>query len=216
MIVKGPPRLVRAAAALCGAAVFVAAFAGALYAVSQKPEPPAKKTAAAHAVVLTKTKPPPQKKKTPQRTRRRAARASKSLAPPPVGGGLTPGGFSLGPALDAAQADSLTDELVGDTSDIALTADTVDSPPRIVKGATPEYPAALRRRGVEGEVLLALVIAPDGRVTSSRVLASEPPGVFDAYALAAADKTRFNPQTKNGEPVSTRVELPYVWSLSQP
>jgi TonB family protein len=68
------------------------------------------------------------------------------------------------------------------------------APPRAVQLAEPVYPPAALRANVVGKVLLRLILAPDGAVTSARVLQVDPPGQgFDDVALRAARALRFQP-----------------------
>ena len=49
---------------------------------------------------------------------------------------------------------------------------------------------ALRAR-IEGEAQVAFTIQPDGSVRNARLLSSTPPGMFEASALAVAQRWRF-------------------------
>lgn len=55
----------------------------------------------------------------------------------------------------------------------------------------PEFPAAARARGTQGHVNVELTVNAAGNVESPRVVGSEPPGVFDAAALAAVSRWRY-------------------------
>src|SRR5690606_790227 len=55
---------------------------------------------------------------------------------------------------------------------------------------------------------LIVDVAADGSVTNAVVERSEPAGVFDAEALAAARQWKFNPAMKDGEPVAGQVRVP--------
>lgn len=64
------------------------------------------------------------------------------------------------------------------------------------------YPPAARDAGIEGQVTVRYVVTAAGRVARAAVLAAEPPGVFDAAALAAVRSWRFRPPTdRDGNPV---------------
>ncbi len=65
----------------------------------------------------------------------------------------------------------------------------------------PAYPLELMRRNVEGTVALYAIIHSDGHVSDVRVLH----GIddrLDGYAMAALSRWRFQPATKNGNPVA--------------
>ncbi len=57
-----------------------------------------------------------------------------------------------------------------------------------------------------GVVTLHLVISDEGVVESVEVVASSPPGLFDAAAVAAFGHARFSPGLKSGVPVRSEVQ----------
>ena len=63
--------------------------------------------------------------------------------------------------------------------------------PQLLSAPQPRYPPLALRRKLEGDVVLELRIEADGRVSATRVLSANPPGVFDAAAQAAASRYRF-------------------------
>lgn len=65
----------------------------------------------------------------------------------------------------------------------------------LLSGADLAYPAAARDAGIEGEVTVRYDVTVAGRVARAVVLAAEPPGVFEAAALAAVRSWRFRPPT---------------------
>jgi len=67
----------------------------------------------------------------------------------------------------------------------------ITSAPRPLARANPEYPRAALQRGVEGSVLLEFSIDGSGNVVSPRVIESRPRGVFDAAALEALSKWKY-------------------------
>ena len=70
---------------------------------------------------------------------------------------------------------------------------------QLVKGSAPVYPADLRVKGVGGKVTVQYDVTPQGQVVNAQVVASEPPGLFDAAALEAVGSWRFRPQVRNGQ-----------------
>lgn len=79
--------------------------------------------------------------------------------------------------------------------------------------ATPEYPAAAARDGVEGTVTLALLIGPDGKVNGSKVEHSSGSRLLDKAALNALSMCKFKPAMENGVPASGWGQIAYVWKL---
>jgi TonB family protein len=62
----------------------------------------------------------------------------------------------------------------------------------------PEDAAAAKQ---EGWVRLELTISSEGEPLTPRIVDSSPPDIFDAAALEAASKCRFEPQITDGEAV---------------
>ena len=70
---------------------------------------------------------------------------------------------------------------------------------QLVEGSAPVYPADLRVKGVGGKVTVQYDVTPQGQVVNAQVVASEPPGLFDAAALEDLGSWRFRPQVRNGQ-----------------
>lgn len=82
---------------------------------------------------------------------------------------------------------------------------TLDPPPRPLQDIEPEYPAAAGLR--EGSVVLRLSIGATGKVDTVEVLSAEPPGFFEASALAAFGKANFAPGRYLGQPVRSQITI---------
>jgi protein TonB len=73
----------------------------------------------------------------------------------------------------------------------------------------PPYPLAARRLGLEGTVVLRVVVAPDGAPASVVVLQSSGHPVLDSSALETVrTRWRFVPARRNGIPVEDSVQVP--------
>lgn len=64
-------------------------------------------------------------------------------------------------------------------------------PPRLLQDAQPRYPLPALRARIEGQAEVAFTIQPDGSVRDVRLLSSTADGMFDASALAVAQRWRF-------------------------
>ena len=71
----------------------------------------------------------------------------------------------------------------------------------LLKEVRPGYTDEARRRSIEGDVLLEIVVNKDGSVTDVEVLASVEPAL-DQVAVAAARQWRFKPAMACGKPVA--------------
>ncbi|MFO7306883.1 MAG: energy transducer TonB [Gammaproteobacteria bacterium] len=92
------------------------------------------------------------------------------------------------------------------------------TPPRIDPRrppTKPEYPAASRRAGEEGTVVLELYILPNGRVGEARVRQSSGYPRLDEAAIREAKRSwRFIPGTENGKPVAMWHATKVTFSLT--
>lgn len=92
------------------------------------------------------------------------------------------------------------------------------SPPRPASAVgyantPPRYPAASRRLGEQGRVLLAVLIDVDGRVQDASVRQSSGYSRLDRAALEAVRGWRFEPARRAGKPQAVWHEQPVVFDL---
>lgn len=80
----------------------------------------------------------------------------------------------------------------------------------IVKFVEPRYPRAARDLGIEGVVVLQVVVAADGSLESVDVAKSSGSALLDRAAIAAVESWKFRPATVRGEPVRSTLRLPPV------
>lgn len=151
----------------------------------------------------------PERKPRPQRRRQAPKSRPRAAVPsaPRVGNALS----SLSLGLDTGGLVDMNDvdrSLLGDTDDVAMTEDTVDTPPVALERTPPEIPLRLRKKGVTGQVLLNVLIDTDGRVKKVKVLSSSPPGVFDDIAIENAKTWRFRPGSNQGKPYAVWMNAP--------
>lgn len=57
---------------------------------------------------------------------------------------------------------------------------------KLVRKVKADYPAQAQAQHIEGRVRVRLRVEVDGRVSEVKILAAEPPGVFDSAAMEAA------------------------------
>ena len=62
----------------------------------------------------------------------------------------------------------------------------------------PDYPIRARQRGIEGWVTVEFTISKVGSVRNVRVVAANPPSVFNKAAVQAVQKWKYNPKIKDG------------------
>lgn len=76
-----------------------------------------------------------------------------------------------------------------------------------VRTVMPEYPATLKRDGVNGIVVVQCTIDVQGNVDSPQVQKSTN-AEFDKPALEAIKKWKFKPAKQDGSPVARKVSIP--------
>ncbi len=90
--------------------------------------------------------------------------------------------------------------------------DSVDVRARLVRGLPPSYPPAARAEGVEGDVVLEIIVGMSGAVESARVVRAVGHGLDEA-AVRAAYEFRFAPATREGQRVRVRMVWPMQFRL---
>lgn len=112
-------------------------------------------------------------------------------------------------ALAKNSATGATGDLTFDAPDLDIDAGLdLGSDIRIARELTPlvrippEYPPGAGRKKIEGYVILRFLVTESGAVAEPEVLRSEPAGVFDRAAKRAVLKWKYQPQIRNGEPVT--------------
>ncbi len=121
---------------------------------------------------------------------------------PTVGDGV--GGLAMRlPGMADAQASSEAAEAI-------FSASELDQKPRATAQPPPEYPADLRRRKVEGTVVVVFTVDRNGRVVQPTIEQSPHPQLASA-ALAAVRRWRFEPGRRQGRPVPFRMRVPITF-----
>lgn len=155
--------------------------------------------------------PPPKREEPQERQPRRTNRPA--LAPAPnLGTSLS--GIQVGlPEFQVAGVAEVSESLLGDLEDVALTEEAVDEPP-VIQSRPLTYPERAKQRSLEGRVVISALVGTDGRVKEMQILEANPPGVFDQTVRSAVPNWTFRPARYNGEPVETWVTIPIPFSLN--
>lgn len=107
----------------------------------------------------------------------------------------------------------IDDSLLGKTSASVMTEDSVDTPPQPKTRGRFIYPKSAKKRGIQGFVVLSLLIDLDGSVDKVQVLESSPAGVFDDAAMVGIKNWRFSPAQYQGAPVKVWAKQNIRFSL---
>jgi protein TonB len=84
-----------------------------------------------------------------------------------------------------------------------------DEPPVPIKIFTPDYPDEARQGKIGGVVSVEVTVSETGRVVRAEVVQSDTVPVLEAAAVRAALISLFRPALQNGEPIESRVTLPF-------
>ena len=85
-------------------------------------------------------------------------------------------------------------------------------PPKALSQSRPEYPIAMRRYGLRGEVTIEFTVSSEGAVKSPVIISSNNPA-FDEPALRALLAWKFQPATRNGQPVELKLRVPIIFQI---
>ena len=221
--------------------VSLAVHAGVLLWLSLTPAPVAPAKRATELVVVEVERPPPPPRVEPPKPepvqvtrpppRRLAFRRpeppppneppppeAKPAEPPPVVVGLTLRSTTTAGTFDAPVGNTLT----GKTPDKAADPSSVrpapvplyelDSQPTVIGEVRIPYPEDARSRGIEGTVVLSVLVDETGHVRTVKVL-SGPGGGLDQAAAKAVERIRFRPATRKGQPVAAQITYRYTFLL---
>lgn len=158
---------------------------------------------------LSQIKKKPKKKSIVQKVRPKKSKPK--VAPPSLAGSLSGSSFGLG---QFEFLGSGAEGLLGDASGVIMTEDTVDELPRASYRPPLKYPDVARKRGINGHVLLKLLVDASGNVQEVKLLASEPAGIFDQVAMTSVRDWTFEPANYKGSPVKVWVKQRISFNLN--
>jgi protein TonB len=87
-----------------------------------------------------------------------------------------------------------------------------ETPPQPVKPIIPDYPEMARKAGIEGMVILLVLIDKEGKVRDVQVRKGIGAGLDEA-AVAAVRQTPFTPAIQNSRPVAVWMSVPIRFRL---
>ena len=89
----------------------------------------------------------------------------------------------------------------------------VDELPVVIHEVRAEYPDFAIQAGIEGTVVVKMLIGADGRVSRAEPDQRRTVMVLEAAAVEAAKRWVFKPATTNGKPVPVWIALPFRFKL---
>lgn len=87
----------------------------------------------------------------------------------------------------------------------------LEEPPVLVREVPPKYPEIARRAGIEGVVIVRMLIDVDGQVLEASVQSGPP--VFGQAAVDAALQSAYTPARQNDRPVRVKVVRSFHFRL---
>jgi protein TonB len=157
---------------------------------------------------------PARPERTPERVATPAHRPRPSPPAAPAARGVA-NGTPDGPADGVAGGEigGQTGGTVGGHGDVPVPAEQVEHPPVVVSRVVPAYPSLARAQGLEGLVVLRVIIDRGGGVEPAIVVTRSLAGLDEA-AVAALRRWRFDPgRDHDGQPVRVVLEVPMRFQL---
>jgi TonB family protein len=128
---------------------------------------------------------------------------------PGVGGGV---GTGTGTGLGSGDGSGIGDGSGGGMGGGPYRPGSGITPPQILKEVKADYTEDARRRGIEGEVVLEIVVRRDGSVGDVKLLHGLTGGLNDR-AVDAVRQWRFAPARRLGQAVDVIVEVAVEFKL---
>jgi TonB family protein len=127
--------------------------------------------------------------------------------------GQSPASAGAGAAESAGEAGGAARPMV--RGDVIPPGAPRSTPPRLLSRPEPQYPDRARRRQVESDVLLLVLVDENGRVVRAIVKRTDDVNKlgFNEAARRAAFRTTFNPASRDGLPGKMWTELPFSFRL---
>ena len=143
-----------------------------------------------------------------------------SLAAPKFGAKSASGSTAAAPVLQMDSSVSLPSALSDGTSRINLAQPSTPTPvastlvpAQLIRHPSPAYPEAALLQKVEGAVKVHARIQEDGSVSNVTAVSGSP--VLAPAAVEAVKKWKYNPETLDGKPVASDVDVTVQFTLPQ-
>ena len=96
-----------------------------------------------------------------------------------------------------------------------MNLDEVDRRPQLIRHLSPLYPFAAKRKGIQGQVIVRIIVDKMGNVRDPEVIEATPEGVFEESAISAVRRWRFKPAIKDKRSVSVYVIVPVKFEVAK-
>lgn len=92
----------------------------------------------------------------------------------------------------------------------------LEKEPQFVNQVKPVYPEIARKAGLEGRIVVRVLIDKDGKPKKAQVLKSSGIEAFEEAAIDAVMRSSYSPAIQNGKPVKCWMTIPIKFSLNSP
>ena len=116
--------------------------------------------------------------------------------------------------VNTAAEDGNAKTTISNTS--AVSAATISAPvfdAAYLRNPAPQYPARAKQRGMEGTVMLSVLVLASGKASEVRVASSSGHVLLDTAAMRAVERWRFVPAKRQGSAVDAEVIVPVEYRL---
>lgn len=125
----------------------------------------------------------------------------------------TPAPAPFEKAVEAAPSVAAAPEVSAAPAPAPAPLNVPSSAVQYLQKTNPDYPAASRRLGETGKVLVSVVIDEAGLPHDVKLNKSSSYSRLDEAAMASVRQWRFKPYMQNGKPMSVRVNIPLDFDL---
>lgn len=87
--------------------------------------------------------------------------------------------------------------------------------PELRKIVHPEYPEIARKAGVEGMVILTIIVDEQGNVISAEIMLEEPRGIFGQAAIEAVLQYKFSPARQRDKAIKVQMGHKIIFTLQR-
>ena len=85
--------------------------------------------------------------------------------------------------------------------------------PELRKIVHPEYPEIARKAGVEGKVILTIIVDEQGNVIQADIMIEEPQGIFGQAAIEAVMQYKFKPARQRDKAIKVQMGHTIIFTL---
>jgi TonB family protein len=86
--------------------------------------------------------------------------------------------------------------------------------PKVINKPNPHFPEIALRAGLQGNVFVRILIAPNGSVRTAKILQTDA-AIFNQPSLEAALKWTFEPPMVDGKSAAVWVKVPFRFAISK-